>query len=85
MESVLKKAILRNTEPEDDLLTAIRQVCGQIDRVQARFEMEADSDLIDACIYELEALRARYRYLLRQARQQGLTAPQGTPLWGEKA
>jgi len=36
--------------------------------------MESDSDLIEACIYEMEALRARYRYLLKAAREQGLTA-----------
>lgn len=84
MESVLKRALLRNTVPENDVLLAIREVCSQMDSVQARFEMECDADLIDACIYELEALRARYRYLLRQARGQGLTAPQSTPLWADK-
>lgn len=52
---------------------------------QARFEMESDSDLIDACIYEMEALRARYRFLLRQAKQEGLTASANTPLWDNKA
>ena len=36
--------------------------------------MESDSDLIEACIYEMEALRARYRYLLKAAREQGITA-----------
>lgn len=51
----------------------------------ARFEMESDSDLIDACIYEMEALRARYRFLLRQAKQEGLTACANTPLWDNKA
>ena len=47
--------------------------------------MESDSDLIDACIYEMEALRARYRFLLRQAKQEGLTACANTPLWDNKA
>jgi hypothetical protein len=36
--------------------------------------MEKDSDLIESCIYEIESLRAKYRYLLRIARQQGLRA-----------
>ena len=36
--------------------------------------MENDSDLIEACIYEMESLRARYRYLLRQAKAGGIPA-----------
>ena len=31
-----------------------------------------DEDLIEACIYESRALRARYRYLLRMAREQNV-------------
>ena len=85
MESVLKRAILRGEQPECDVLQAIREVCSQLDSAQARFEMESDSDLIDACIYEMEALRARSRFLLRQAKQEGLTASANTPLWDNKA
>ena len=92
MESVLKRAILRGEQQQEcDVLQAIREVCRQLDSVQARFEMdqvnpmESDSDLIDACIYEMEALRARYRFLLRQAKQEGLTACANTPLWDNKA
>ena len=52
MESVLKRAILRGEQQQEcDVLQAIREVCRQLDSVQARFEMESDSDLIDACIY----------------------------------
>ena len=86
MESVLKRAILRGEQQQEcDVLQAIREVCRQLDSVQARFEMESDSDLIDACIYEMEALCARYRFLLRQAKQEGLTACANTPLWDNKA
>ena len=84
MESVLKRAILRSEQPPHELLLAIREVCAQLDHVQARFEMECDGDLIDACIYEMEALRSRYRYLLRLAKDQGITAGGGTPLFGQE-
>ena len=33
------------------------------------FEMEDDSDLMEACIYQRESLQARYRYLLRKAKE----------------
>ena len=33
------------------------------------FEMEDDSDLMEACIYQRESLQAQYRYLLRKAKE----------------
>ena len=35
-----------------------------------RFDMQSDADLIEASIYELDALQARYRFLIKQARRQ---------------
>ena len=75
MGNALKKAIVKTEDQPHELLTAIRDVCRQLDNAKLRFEMESDSDLIEACIYEMEALRARDRYLLRMARLQGITAP----------
>lgn len=74
MEGALKRVLLKNEEQPHELLTAIRDVCRQLDAANQRFSMESDSDLIEACIYEMEALRARYRYLLKAAREQGITA-----------
>lgn len=58
----------------NQILEEIRNVCLEMEVVGSRFEIESDNDLIDACIYELEALRARYRYLLRIAKQEGITS-----------
>jgi len=71
----LKRALLKDPPPPA-LIEEIREVCRQLELVNARFDMTGDGDLIDACIYEQKALRARYRYLLAQAREQGLRAPQ---------
>ena len=75
MGNALKKALVKTEEQPHELLTAIRDTCRRMDNAKLRFEMESDSDLIEACIYEMESLRARYRYLLRMARMQGITAP----------
>lgn len=85
MDSVLKRTLLRSDQPPHEVLQAIHEVCAQLNSVQARFEMESDSDLIDACIYEMEALRSRYRYLLRLAKDQGLTAAGGPALRAAQA
>lgn len=75
MGNALKKAIVKTEEQPCPILEAIRDVCRQLDNARLRFEMESDNDLIEASIYEMEALRARYRYLLKVARTEGIKAP----------
>lgn len=82
MQSLRQMLIRENTAP-DPVIVAIRDICGRIDAVQSRFEMETDPDLIEGCIYELESLRAQYRYLLKTARQQGITCRERAHLWNE--
>lgn len=80
---LLRKRILRQDQPPHPMIVAIREVCAQIDRVQERFEQEVDPDLIEGCIYELESLRSQYRYLLKSAKQQGITCREQNHLWNE--
>lgn len=83
MQTRLQKLLLRDEAAPHPLIVSIREVCAAIDAVQRRFQMENDPDLIEGCIYELESLRAQYRYLLRTARQQGVTCTEKAHLWGE--
>ena len=83
LENTLKKVILRADEAPHPTIEAIREVCQQLDLAQARFSMESDPDLIEGCIFEMESLRARYRYLLRTAREQGVSCGEKSHLWGE--
>ena len=82
MGNALKKALVKTEEQPHELLTAIRDTCRRMDNAKLRFEMESDSDLIEACIYEMESLRARYRYLLRTAKNRGVKA-EGLPYYRE--
>lgn len=68
--------------PEQKLLGDIREICRCIDTAYARFEYEEDADLVEAAIYELEALKARYRYLLRIAKEQDVHGAAIKPVWG---
>lgn len=54
----------------------LREICAQIKCTDMWFEMEEDEDLIDASIYQREALNARYRYLLRQAKENNISVAQ---------
>ncbi|MFT9055721.1 MAG: DUF2508 family protein [Ethanoligenens sp.] len=81
MESViagfLETAVhLRRVVEEDahaQLLGEIESVKTRLDCVSARFDQQSDPDLLEECIYEMQALTARYRYLTREARRQGVT------------
>ena len=41
---------------------------------QMCFDLETEPELIDALIYEYQAIQSRYRYYQRKARAQGLRA-----------
>ena len=61
----------KSAQNEDNpIIREIRFVMRQIDAVISVSCLDNDSDLIESRIYELEALRARYRYLLKTARNE---------------
>lgn len=82
MEQIRLK-ILKDEEAPHPVIAAIREVCAGIDAAQSRFEQESDPDLIEAAIYEMQSLRAKYRYLLRMARTQGIRCGEKVHLWDE--
>lgn len=56
-----------------NLLGEIEEVKLKLDTVASHFETQSDPDLVEASIYEMKSLSARYRYLLREARRTGIT------------
>ncbi len=63
------------TEGTNALIKEIREVYRQMSCTKKWFQMEDDDDLIEACIYQMEVLNARYRYLIRKARNENITLP----------
>ncbi len=66
----------KKTENEDDMLliNEIHSLGHALELAYERFELQCDNDLVEATIYEIEALKARYRYLLALAKQRNLKA-----------
>ncbi len=62
--------LYKKLNEEEQLIEDIRTVAQQLELVKTRFEFESDEDLVEACIYEIQALTARYRYLIRTAKEQ---------------
>ncbi|MFU0833157.1 MAG: DUF2508 domain-containing protein [Oscillospiraceae bacterium] len=79
MESVLK-LLQRTTNCEEvqnernrqQIIDAIRDISRRLAYNECWFQLESDENLIDACIYQREELKSRYRYLLKLAKQQGV-------------
>ena len=55
-----------------DLINEIKDVCRQISCTEQWFQAENDSDLIEACIHQREVLYAKYRYLMRKAKNDNI-------------
>ena len=61
-------------EENIDLINEIQDISRALERAYERFELQSNNDLVEATIYEIEALKARYRYMLALAKEQNLTA-----------
>lgn len=54
------------------LLMQIRDTSRKLKIAYNRFEYESNEDLLDSIIYEIQSLKALYRYLLKQAKEKGI-------------
>lgn len=69
INAVREKAMPKPKE-NDNLVEEIEAVKAQLRNVQNRFDLYTDFDMTDSCIYEMEALEARYRYLIKRAKEE---------------
>ncbi len=58
--------------PDDALIEKIRDTYARLLSAYSRFEMEDNEDLLDSIIYEIESLKALYRYLIKKAQSEGV-------------
>lgn len=69
---------------EEHILADMHTLCENMERAYSRFEFEEDADLIESAIYEIKSLKAQYRYLLRVAKENGVTCPKNFAMNFEK-
>lgn len=63
-----KKAAGREEERRQ-LMEGMKQTRDQLNFAYAQFNIYSDPDLVDACVYEINALQSRYSYYVRQVKQ----------------
>ncbi len=80
MEKAIKIPIIasrinkvKENDETDVVILEICQLKERLENVKSRFNLEEDQDLIEACVYEMEAINARYRYLIRLAKERGIS------------
>ncbi len=80
MEKIFKNAkifyydvIRKPVSPSNDsLVMQIRETSQKLESAYNRFENEINEDLLDSIIYEIQSLKALYRYLLKRAKECGI-------------
>ncbi len=68
---LITKRRCRN-EDDEQLIDEIHRLSEALSLAYERFELQCDSNLVEATIYEIESLKARYRYLLSIAKDRNL-------------
>ncbi|MCM1244555.1 MAG: YaaL family protein [Roseburia sp.] len=60
----------------DNLLLAREELMSEIEEIKllleiahSNFDNASDPDLVDSCIYEMNAIQYKYKYLLKQMRK----------------
>ena len=63
-----RKAAERLEEERRQLMEGMRETRSQLNYAYAQFNAYSDPDLVDACVYEINALQSRYSYFVRQVK-----------------
>ena len=70
----LKITELERQQENQRLLEEYYDTLIQLRHVRSVFQQVTDPELINACVYEMNALQQRYTYLLQRVKQERLTA-----------
>ena len=63
-----RKELARQEEERRQLMEGMKQTRDQLNFAYAQFNTYSDPDLVDACVYEINALQSRYSYFVRQVK-----------------
>lgn len=67
-QSVQRARRASQEEERRDLISSLSHTRTLINQAYSGFNMASDSDLIESYVFEINALQARYNYLLRRVK-----------------
>ena len=65
----LKKESEKARRKKQELMQELKEVQKSLDRAYENFSYVVDPELIDCCIYELNAGQMRYKFLMRKMKE----------------
>ena len=65
----LKKESEQARRKKEELMQELKEVQKSLDRAYENFSYVVDPELIDCCIYELNAGQMRYKFLMRKMKE----------------
>ena len=65
----LKKESETAKRKKEELMQELKEVQKSLDRAYENFSYVVDPELIDCCIYELNAGQMRYKFLMRKMKE----------------
>lgn len=63
-----KGRVARREEEKKELQDCLEEVRRRLNQAYVAFNMADDADWIESCVFEINALQARYNYLIKQAK-----------------
>jgi hypothetical protein len=69
----MPRFLKRNTREKQDMVVEIKRAYSDVKSAEIFFQNVIEPELIDVAIFELEARKSRYSYLLKQAKQNGVS------------
>lgn len=67
-----RNKIMDKDRENQNLINAIEKARLEINTAEKFFQYVSDPELVDVAIYELEARKSRYRYLIKVAKEKGI-------------
>ena len=64
-----RRAAALREEERRQLMEGMRETKALLNHAYAQFNVYSDPDLVDACVYEINALQSRYSYYVRQVKR----------------
>ena len=72
-----RRELARREEDRRQLMAGMQETRDQLNFAYAQFNTYTDPDLVDACVYEINALQSRYSYFVRQVKLLEAAAQEG--------
>ena len=81
------KPVFSKKHPQDPELLTLRsellEAQGELAQAYRQFDQAVDPELVESCIYQISAVKARCNYLIRAIKERGPQAAAAAPTEGD--